>query len=223
MKNKLKYVSIIMFLLLMLLTVKSNAVLKMEIKPGTTAWTNMNVSESYDYCYNLRNSDTTLGESNLDPHLTLNKDWGAVAYLAVSPYGNVTDKSGPTTNINGQTYRTTTGNATGVLSFGSVYVQTSAVFEDVPINNSTTTSLIRNINTRYVEKLNKETSIENTKGQAINETSGWFSSNAFYNGTASSAILHRMDVFGYYLNDRYWGYGGPSDQTTFRPVIWNIK
>lgn len=225
MREKIKYISIIAIVFLMLFTIKSNAA--MAIKPGTSSWTKISVSESYQQCYNLRNSDATLGKNNLDPHLTLNKDWGAVAYLAISPYGKVEkDIRGPKISINGTNYYTTTGNITGVMNMGEYYTQTSSLLGGN--GNDNTTNLTNNLSTKYVENLSAETSIENTRGQAIAETWGWFSSDKYYS-TSSAPVGIRHGIlglgnygFGYYGNDYSIGMGR-SSTATFRPVIWNIK
>lgn len=225
MREKIKYISIIAIVFLMLFTIKSNAA--MAIKPGTSRWVNISVSESYQQCYNLRNSDATLGKNNLDPHLTLNKDWGAVAYLAISPYGKVTDSYGPQISINGTNYRTTTGNITGVMNMGSNHTQTSSLLGGN--GNDNTTNLTNNLSTKYVENLSAETSIENTRGQAIAETWGWFSSDKYYS-TSSAPVGIRHGIlglgnygYGSYGNDYSIGMGKASEYSSFRPVIWNIK
>ena len=78
-------IMVIIFLLMILLPTISKAA--MAIKPGQTAWTNISVSDAFDECRKLADPYSTLGKNNLDPHLTLNSDWGAVAYLTMSAYG----------------------------------------------------------------------------------------------------------------------------------------
>lgn len=202
MREKIKYISIIAIVFLMLFTIKSNAA--MAIKPGTSRWVNISVSESYQQSYNLRNSDATLGKNNLDPHLSLNKDWGAVAYLAISPYGNVADSRGPQISINGTNYRTTTGNITGVMNMGTNYTQTSSLFGGV--GNGNTTNLTNNLNTKYVETLNTENTVEGTRGQALAETWGWWGSGTQYPND-SLVLVIRTSILGcydYYSSIRRW-------------------
>lgn len=213
MKRKVKYISFIMISILMLLTIKSNAA--MAIKPGTATWTDINVSDSYSQCYNLRNADSTLGSNQLDPHLTLNKDWGAVAYLAISTYGAVKDSNGPQI-YRGVYYYTTTGNATGVMDMGGVrYTQTSSNHEgDTSRNYTNMIEIYNNIETKYVEKLSSNPTSDTTLGQALIETRSWFGSSCQY----GIPTIYRAGVLGYTISG-----GDRSSNTTFRPVIWNIK
>ena len=172
-------VTIIILLILLIPTItKAN----IEVKPKSTSYTNISVSDAYDECYNLRNPYSSLGNNNLDPHLVLNKDWGAVAYLAISAYGKVTDATGPKVTVNGTEYTTTTGNETGVMDFGKTSTYTSSSIavglQEGSNNNQYRTNLIKNKDTRYVETLPNSGSqtAENTKGMAIVETSAWFGS-----------------------------------------------
>lgn len=59
--------------------------------------------------------------SNVKPHLVTNKDYGAVSYLSNSIYGTNTagKNSGVEIQINGVKYRSTTGNASGIMNWGS--------------------------------------------------------------------------------------------------------
>lgn len=212
MKNKIKCISFIMIVTIMLLTIKSNAA--MAIKPGTTTWTSINVSDSYAQCYNLRNADSTLGANQLDPHLTLNKDWGAVAYLAISTYGSVNSSTLPTTTINGASYTTTNGNATGVMNMGNIYTQTASDNENDTHNYADMIEIYNNIETKYVEKLSSNPTSDTTVGQALVETISWFGSANDY----GIPTLYRWKVLGYTVSS-----GNGSYNTTFRPVIWNIK
>lgn len=210
MKEKIKYINIIMILTILLLTIKSNAA--MEMKPGTSAWTNITVSESYQQCYDLRNSDTTLGKNTLDPHLTLNSDWATVSYLAASAYGQINNSNnGSQTTIDGKRYNTTTGNASGVINFGKTITQTSSIYQN--ISNEYMGNLINNKESKYVEAIDDMTSIDNTKGKAIAEVRGWFNANS-YN---PYGIVLRQWMFGTYDSYSNGLSGGP----TFRPVIWN--
>lgn len=191
MKNKIKCISFIMIVTIMLLTIKSNAA--MAIKPGTTTWTSINVSDSYAQCYNLRNADSTLGANQLDPHLTLNKDWGAVAYLAISTYGSVNSSTLPTTTINGTSYTTTNGNATGVMDMGKDYTQTSSLKSDYEEENNYA-NLVNNVNSKYVEILPNSLIYANTLGQAINETKSWWGTSVSDSGNGWYPVVNRYSM-----------------------------
>lgn len=211
MKEKIKYINIIMILTILLLTIKSNAA--MEIKPGTSAWTNITVSESYQQCYDLRNSDTTLGKNTLDPHLTLNSDWATVSYLAASAYGKIDGNDyGSRTLIDGGAYNTTTGNASGVINFGNYFTQTSSIYQNR--SNVYIGNLTNNKDSKYVESIDDITSIDNTKGKAIAEVKNWFGATSY---TPMTIVLRRA-IFG---NWDSGGNGNADSGITFRPVIWN--
>ncbi len=78
-KKVLKLISImILTMLLSTITTISNA--GVEVKSGTTPYTDISVSGSYQVCFDMRYGGT-LGSNSLDSHLTTNADWGAAAYL----------------------------------------------------------------------------------------------------------------------------------------------
>lgn len=114
---------IISAIMIMLMILCSNTISMagVQIIDGATTYTSVNVSESFDICYNLRNSDSTLGTNSLDPHLAISLDWGAVAYLAQSRYGS------NATSLNSFN-STSTGNESGVQDTGG-YMQTATIFE----------------------------------------------------------------------------------------------
>jgi hypothetical protein len=126
-----------------MLIINSNSYAAVAIKGGTV-WDNITISDAYAVCYNMRNGTTsTLGSNSLEPHLTLNSDWGAVAYLVASVYGqrdgtSNTGTMGPkvtlTKNnspIESTTFRSTTGNASGVMNFGNNRTFTAATYNGV--------------------------------------------------------------------------------------------
>ena len=186
----------------------------MEITGTGTKYTQVSVSDAYDFCRNLNTTYSVLGTDQLDAHLVLNKDWGAVAYLAISAYGKVTTSTGP--SVSGHT--STTGN------MGKTWTVTSAGhitgLETAPNAVEFRQSLIENKDTKYVELLPASENVTNTKGMAISETGMWPISSSYYYCKAQTPILYRRDVLGFgglYGTDT----GGPSDSSTFRPAIWN--
>ena len=155
-----------------------------------------------------------------------NSDWGAVAYLAISNYGEVTSSEGPSITLDGATRYTTTGNATGVLDFGKHRTVTSSLLEtDDGTGSEYRTVLINNKETKYVEILSAELTSEKTKGQALAETYGWFgySSNKYPESSAPIAIRYRYVGLGSSgtSNGLLYGSGVSGSNNTFRPVIWN--
>lgn len=62
---------------------------KAVIKPYKYSWTNINVSNAYLVAKELNSNGNIYGlGSKTDPHLMKNTEWGAVAYLTYSKYGN---------------------------------------------------------------------------------------------------------------------------------------
>ena len=105
---------IISFIALLLYCTNSYGVesgtVRMQINGGT-AWTNINISESYAECESLNSPTSTLGTSALKAHLTTDADWSAMAIFSVSQYGGAT----------------TTGNSSGIYNVGSNWTQTTGI------------------------------------------------------------------------------------------------
>ncbi len=158
---------IIILLIILLLPSISHAteISRFESKSGGTLWDKVTLNKAYRECYDLRKqeAESTLGNNSLDPHLTLNKDWGAVAYLALSKYGYGND-------------RNTTGNATGVQDFGKNYEWASCIKPNASNASLYTEYRSELINKaegeQYVEELelDAETNIGHSKGMALAET-----------------------------------------------------
>ena len=205
-------IGIIMLIITLFIPTISKA--NMEITGTGTKWTNVTASQAYDLCKGLNATDSVLGTDKLDAHLVLNTDWGAVAYLAISAYGKVTNATGPSVN----SHTTTTGNITGVMDMGKTYTFTSAGHETGLASASNAAayrqSLINDKATKYVELLPASPNVTNTKGMAISETQGWYSSSASY-CTAQYPMLYRTGVLGFDVG--YDGYYG-------RPIdIYNLQ
>lgn len=93
---------------------------------GGTAWTNINISESYAECESLNSPTSTLGTSALKAHLTTDADWSAMAIFSVSQYGGATDNSP----------KTTTGNSSGIYNVGSNWTQTTGILSTANKNST---------------------------------------------------------------------------------------
>lgn len=197
-----------------LLTTKVNAS-QIEIKPNSKGIRYITVSQSYVTCRNLDSLSSTLGTTELDPHLVTNKDWGAVAYLANSDYGvgangHTTAKdsgqglSGKEISLDGVKYFSTSGNATGVMNWGanpnettntqtasltSNLTQLSQITDEVTKEN--VKILVGNIGTRYVE------SVGSTMGMAMSEISGW-GRLSYISTLVNYPIVVRNGLFGFY-------------------------
>ncbi len=205
---KIKKQLIVGIIVLLMLLIPTITKANIEVKPGSTAWTNIAITKAYEECYDLGEDAGSLGNNKLDPHLVLNGDWGAVAYLAISAYGAVTDKTGPSIEINGTSYTTTTGNATGVMNFGKIYTWTAGAHEtglgSAEKADEYRKSLIDNQTSKYVELLPNSATTENTKGMAISETKGWLSSLSTYCSSTYPCLL-RTGVLGFHSIDGGFG------------------
>ena len=60
----------------------------MQIKPGQPSWRDINVNNIFNQCLAMSQS-SHYGLSNADTHMMKNSEWGAVAYLAASSFGQV--------------------------------------------------------------------------------------------------------------------------------------
>ena len=251
MKKKVILISI-MVLFMAILTQKSYAAI--EIKPSATAsasgvFTNSSVSNSYLLCQKMTEKGESLYGSTVVPHLSPNKDWGAVSYLANSIYG--TNSEGKNTgvkleNINGVAYYSTTKNVTGVMNWGAncyngnLYTQTASLMKKYKdeVKNGTSASTARNnvtelekaalTDSRFVEVINTGSlTTTSTTGMALAETSGYSWEN--WHGIGSSSdypMFIRQGLFGFLVGDFGNGSnsttsGAGSGYATFRPVIWN--
>lgn len=124
------------------------------------------LSTAYQLCYDLKNSDSTLGVNQVDPHLMLNKDWTAVTFLAESTYGN----GGWSRNctVNNLEACSSTANATGTMTvnsynYGST-IYTSSILENANPTSEYFKNLVQNRNTRYVENIKLPITDESNKG-----------------------------------------------------------
>ena len=213
--------------------IKKQIVTKASVEsiPGGTAWVNVTVSQAYELCYDLRNPTSTLGNNTLDPHLALNKDWGAVSYLAISTYGGSPEGRLPEitipteTETGSDTVSSTTGNITGVMEMDHYNEWVSCLIGETK-ESENRSNLIKNIDTKYVEKLPIDyyKSIEETRGMAIAEV-GSSPSESY----ATSPCVTRSSLFGISSTISYYEYhsrtkgndGSSDDGICFRPVIWN--
>ena len=250
MKKKVILISI-MVLFMAILTQKSYAAI--EIKPSATAsasgvFTNSSVSNSYLLCQKMTEKGESLYGSTVVPHLSTNKDWGAVSYLANSIYG--TNSEGKNTgvkleNINGVAYYSTTKNVTGVMNWGAncyntnLYTQTASLMKQYKdeVKNGTSASTARNnvtelekaalTDSRFVEVINTGSlTTTSTTGMALAETSGYSWGN--WHGIGSSSdypMFIRQGLFVFVVGVGNSGggttSGAGSGYATFRPVIWN--
>lgn len=144
----------------------------------------------------LNENLTSTTSNNIDVHLERNTEYGAMAILSASSYGNPN-------NINDG--ETTTGNKTGIVININSEVTSSQRFEEV----DGATNLNKSAN-RYKDVYSKGTYVKKN-GDALEETKGWHGASYSWNNDRTDAVLVRankksiFDCFSYV----YWsiGYG----------------
>ena len=83
-----------------------------KILPSVVSWRNITVGNSQYQSMQMRNNKTAYGwNSDINSHLIKNSEWGAVAYLSYSKYGQV-----PKTNGSGS-YKSYTNTSGGTSSY----------------------------------------------------------------------------------------------------------
>lgn len=227
--NIVNKILLIMFLTIVISGIATISNAAIEVKPVTANnnYSPSSISTAFQLSYDLRNADSTLGVNNVDPHLMLNKDWSAVAYLACSTYGPKTKPEDKfvSINIGVESKYTTTGNMSGVMysTTSNGWVVTSSVFktEDV-LNNSENylKTIIEKKGTKYVEEIENPLTIENDKkmGYGLVEfTQSWGSISSL--SKSSSLTCRGVDEGKYWITTT----SNSSGRYFFRPAIWNIK
>lgn len=217
MKKSIKIIVAILIILMLMLATKSYAAIECNL--GSEKYMNKTQEDAFKVCYDMRDPTSSLGNNNLDPHLVLNKEFGAYAYLGMSAYGS----NGVRGSIKIENYNrtSTNSNATGVIFSGAQYELTAGIYDP----NSVTAIIKKYGNTKYIERFTEEYNSENTKGMAILETSNWYSS-PYSNPTDSNPYIFRNfnTVGAYYITLTTYGYMAINNfgqYQCFRPVIWN--
>ena len=63
--------------------------LEVTVRPNVTSWRNIDVINIYKVCRNITKEGNIQGLTNkVDPHMMKGSEWGGVAYLSQSAYGN---------------------------------------------------------------------------------------------------------------------------------------
>lgn len=222
-RNTLKIVIISIIALLLYCTnsygVESGTV-RMQINGGT-AWTNINISESYAECESLNSPTSTLGTSALQAHLTTDADWSAMAIFSVSQYG------GATSNSPG----TTTGNSSGIYNVGSNWTQSTGIFSTANKNSTPYISGLFNEDgsvKKYIKQWSTtraETNFVGFQDSSAQGTYGWMGGTTWWGTSTSYPVSIKNGLFGVYVGYGngigYGASGGAFSNVTFRPVIWN--
>ena len=67
----------------------NNPDLEVTVRPNVTSWRNITTENIFKVCRNITKDGNIQGLTNkVDPHMMKNSEWGAVAYLTQSAYGN---------------------------------------------------------------------------------------------------------------------------------------
>lgn len=137
------------------------------IKPNQTSWTNIDYVEANKKSLEMINKDNIYGLEKVNTHLMRNSEWGAVAYLTNSTYGNNQNDS-------------TTGNITGIynLSENKEYV----IIDNTNVNslgyalNETTNWTTNNsyVTSSYAYLLRGNNSIFNYQNSTSSDSSATF-------------------------------------------------
>ena len=194
------------------------------VKDGTV-WNQISVSDSYKACEELDSVDSTLGTDKLQPHLTTDADWSAMAIMSASQYGGAGKNAPDWTN----------GNASGVYKIGQYNSQSTGILNTANKNSTAFVSGLFNED-GSVKKYVKQwpTTRSNTNFVGFTDansggTFGAFGSLAYWGNSTSYPISIKQGLFGVGIggNFSYGGYyhnyasGGAYENVSFRPVIWN--
>lgn len=218
-KNTLK-IMIISFIALLLYCTNSYGVesgtVRMQINGGT-AWTNINISESYAECESLNSPTSTLGTSALQAHLTTDADWSAMAIFSVSQYGGATSNNP----------ETTTGNSSGIYNVGSNWTQSTGILSTANKNSTPYISGLFNEDEsvkKYIKQWSTtraETNFVGFQDSSAQGTYGWMGGTTWWGTSTSYPVSIKNGLFGVYIGFNYYTTGGAFSNQTFRPVIWN--
>lgn len=189
--------------------------LRMQVNNGK-AWTNINISQSYEACENLNKSTSTLGTSLLQAHLTTDEDWSAMAILSVSQYGGATNNSPSTTTGNSSGIYNIARNITQTTGLSSTANQSSTAYLSGLFNEDGTTK-------KYIKTWNlADREGNNFVGFQYNGTFGWHGSWTYWGNSNSYPVSVKSGLFGVIFgNYIFYTSGAPFSNVTFRPVIWN--
>ena len=199
------------------------ATVKMQGVKDGTVWNYITVSDSYKACEELDSVDSTLGTDKLQPHLTTDADWSAMAIMSASQYGGAKSNAPDWTN----------GNASGVYKIGQYTSQSTGILNTADKNTTPYVSGLFNEDgsvKKYVKQWSP-TREENNFVSFLNPrdggTFGAFSALAYWGSLTSHPVSTKQGLFGvyggYYISasSNNAPAGGAYSHVSFRPVIWN--
>ena len=198
------------------------ATVKMQGVKDGTVWNYITVSDSYKACEDLDSSDSTLGTDKLQPHLTTDADWSAMAIMSASQYGGATSNKPDWTN----------GNASGVYKIGQYNSQSTGIYEGA--NASSSSGAFSYIfesdgvtRKKYVVPLKKDR--EENNYVWLNNSGTWGmlgGSKEWWIYTSHPGSI-KQGLFGVYMMigsteaNNSGTNGAAFGNVSFRPVIWN--
>lgn len=228
--NKKIIITLIIALSFIMLTnIKSYGAI--AITKGTEVFTNKTISEFFDLCREMKNAGQGLEGTTVDPHMATNKEWATVSYFSNSNYGTATlgKNNGIDVTIDGTTYKSTNGNATGVMDWGKTATFTAGVLSTYTNLSDTDTlytdgkSIIENAtNSQYVDL------VDVVSWEKMAAT-GWFDSGRELRSDLKYPYSVRCGLWGHWSGNAIWltnrtdlgTTGKASIYTTFRPVLFN--
>ena len=145
---------------------------EVTIRPNVTSWRYIEVSNIYTVCKKLTQDGNMHGLGRADSHMMKNSEWGAVAYLTQSEYGNP-QTSNPESGVWINNYYEGDIEQTGTSSYGGNTTYATTRTGMVGIREGQTNG--RDNSTSYGAKqtnktVNADGSITITYGEVYNET-----------------------------------------------------
>ena len=146
---------------------------EVTVRPNVTSWRAIEVNNIYTVCKNLVQSGNMHGLGNAESHMMKNSEWGAVAYLTQSEYGNPQKSSDPESGVwinnyyEGDAVEGTSSNYGGLNIYGTTRTGMVGIREGQTNGRDTATSW----GAKQTNKTeNADGSITITYGEVYNET-----------------------------------------------------
>lgn len=208
---------------------------KISASENVQCWREITPADAFNYCRYMEstNKSTYFGDkvvaasgtyaygqylndsNNIDTHLMKNSEWGAVAYLTYSRYGETVSKTESYyVQENTATSYSSTNNYTGIYALnGGAYDMVSAATTISGYFNS------ENKSTKYATVYVNSLENNNIYGDAVKETSGWNSNTSDYPTGSSDYFRRGINGIFSYNKCSFNTNSGSSSDTTFRPVL----
>ena len=217
---------------------------EVTIRPNVTSWRGIEVSNVYTVCKKLTQDGNMHGLGNADSHMMKNSEWGSVAYLTQSEYGNPQKSSNPESGVwvnnyyEGDAVEGTTSTYGGLRNYGTTRTGMVGIREGQTNgrDNSTsygakqtnkTVNADGSITITYGEVYNSEDTADNPTGTPFTNT---YYSYETENGQKGSST---RNIYGIYdLSGGGWEYTASylseievpeSEQTTVQKRLKNFN